>query len=203
MTLRADKLRRDKWTEVLRRRFHPDSYRPVLLREKKLAARIMSAPIIAVAIDLAEAEPNLFEALRVTVERILATVPNGRLACLNVMRTNLLAPDATLDADGHNIHVQRIVQLKDWARTISLPPERITFHVFEAVDAGAAILDYVASNHVDHVVLGARTNARLRHILGSVASEITLKAPCTVTVVRKPRSYAVEEEAVAEPKLSA
>ena len=64
--------------------------------------------------------------------------------------------------------------------------------MLEAVDAGAAILDYVNANRVDHVVLGARTDARFRNILGSVSIEIVQKAPCTVTVVRKQRNVTVE-----------
>ncbi|MEQ1731842.1 MAG: universal stress protein [Vicinamibacterales bacterium] len=107
------------------------------------------------------------------------------------MRINLIAMDDAHDEQGRSIHVQRLVQLKDWARPLLLPAERVTYHVLEAVDAGAAILDYAQSNHVDHIVLGARTDARLRNILGSVSIEIVQKAPCTVTVVRVGRSQTV------------
>lgn len=198
LTWRATKLRRAPWTEVLKRRFHPDSYRPILQREQRIAARLASAPIIAVAIELGECHPDMLEALRVTVGRILKTVPGARLACLNVMRINVIAADAMLDAEGHSIHVQRIVQLSDWARTINIPTERITYHVLEAVDAGAAILGYLTANNVDHVVIGATTRSRLRNILGSVASEIIQKAPCTVTIVRRPRSISTEIDATVD-----
>ena len=201
LTPRAHKLKRDAWSERTKRRFHPKSYSQVLQREKRLATRIAAAPIIAVAIDLTDSRTELLEALRVTVDRILSTVPNARLACLNVLKGNLIALDSKLDTEGRNIHVRRIVQLKDWARPIKLPPDRVTYHVLEGVDAGALILDYVTSNHVDHVVLGARTDARLRNILGSVAAEISQKAPCTVTVVRKPRDYALDD--FAEPAKTA
>ena len=114
-------------------------------------------------------------------------MPEARLACLNVLKGNIIAIDQTLDSEGHNVHVQRLVQLKDWARTLELPADRVSYHVLEAMDAGAAILDYVSNNAVDHIVLGARTSAVLRNILGSVSTEIVQKAPCTVTVVRKSR----------------
>ena len=104
-----------------------------------------------------------------------------------MLKGNIIAIDQTLEREGHNVHVQRLVQLKDWARTLELPPDRISYHVLEAMDAGSAILDYVSNNAVDHIVLGARTSAVLRNILGSVSMEIVQKAPCTVTVVRKPR----------------
>ncbi len=69
--------------------------------------------------------------------------------------------------------------------------------MLEAVDAGAALLDYLQANRVDHIVLGARTTARFRNILGSVSAEIVQRAPCTVTVVRRARSYVVEATAEA------
>ena len=157
---------------------------------------IETAPIVAVAIDLGESEQELTDALRTTVKRVLVTVPDARLACLNVLRTNLIAIDQTLDADGHNIHVQRLVELKHWARGLDLAAERISYHVLESVDASAAILDYISANAVDHIVLGARTSA-IRNILGSVSAEIVQKAPCTVTVVRKPRFAAATKAATA------
>ncbi len=190
LTPRAEKLARDPWSVRIKRRFHPDSYRPVLEREKRASSAVETAPIVAVAIDLAESEEDLTSALRTTVKRVLMTVPDARLACLNVLKTNLLAIDQSLDKEGHNVHVQRLVQLKHWARGLELPADRISFHVLEAVDASSAILEYLGSNPVDHIVLGARTSA-IRNILGSVSAEIVQRAPCTVTVVRKPRSGAL------------
>jgi eukaryotic-like serine/threonine-protein kinase len=186
LTPRAAKLTRDPWSAVIKRRFHPDAFRPTVRQEQKLGAQLSEAPIVVVAIDLS-GEAELGEALRTTVKRVLSTVPNARLACLNVQKLNLIAMDQALDAEGRNIHVQRIVALKDWARALDVPDERLSFHVLEAIDPAAAILDYVAANRVDHVVLGARTRSLVRNLLGSVSSEIVQKAPCTVTVVRKPR----------------
>ncbi len=194
LTPRSEKLTRDPWTVRLKRRFNPDSFRPSRIMVKRLDATMSSAPIIAAAIDLSESHRELTDAIRMTVGRILKALPEARLACINVQKINLITLDEQVDGDGHSIHVQRLVALKDWARTIGLPDDRVTVHVLEAVDAGGAILDYVRKNNVDHVVLGATTNALLRNILGSVASEIVQKAPCTVTVVRKPRTYVNEIE---------
>ena len=88
-------------------------------------------------------------------------MPDARLACLNVLKSSLLTIDNSLDESGHSIHVQRLVQLKDWGRTLDLAPDRVSYHVLEALDAGAAILEYVNANRVDHIVLGARTDSPL------------------------------------------
>ena len=189
LTPRAEKLARDPWNVRLKRRVHPDSFHPGRSTGKRVNETMSSAPIVAAAIDLSDSHRELTNAVRVTAERILKTLPEARLACLNVQKINLITLDTQLDTDGHSIHVQRLVALKDWARTIGLPEDRVSVHVLEAVDTSGAILEYVRKNHVDHVILGATTSARLRNILGSVATEIVQKAPCTVTVVRKPRTY--------------
>ena len=187
LSARATKLKRDRWSERVKRKYHPAAFRPTPVRDRATEAKLSSAPIVAVAVDLAESHKDLSDALRVTVQRIMSTVPDARLAVLNVRKQNLIAIDNSLDEEGRSIHVQRLVALKDWARPIGMPGERVSYHVLEALDAGGALLDYVQTNHVDHVVLGARTDSRLRNILGSVSAEIVQKSPCTVTVVRKPR----------------
>ena len=188
LTPRAAKRERDTWSARIKRRYHPDSYRPESQRAgSELTARLGAAPIVAAAIDLSDSHKHLAEAIRTAVSRILATLPDARLACLNVQKTNLIKVDETTDSDGNNIHIRRLVQLKDWARGTGIPEERISCHVLEAVDPAAAILGYVEANNVEHVVLGAATGPRLRNILGSVASEIAQKAPCSVTVVRPRR----------------
>lgn len=150
------------------------------------------SPILLAALDVAGAEPALLEAVRVTVQRLLQTEPGARLACLAVMKTNLIGSDELVEADGSSKHVNLLVQLKHWARPIvkalDLHGEgnagRVTFHVLEATDAASAIVDYVHKNQVDHVVLGARSSGGLRRYLGSVSSQVAAEAGCTVTVVR-------------------
>jgi nucleotide-binding universal stress UspA family protein len=103
---------------------------------------------------------------------------------LNVLKLNRIALDQTLDEQGHNKHVQRLVGLKDWARPMKLEEGRVTFHVLEAIDPAETILDYARVNNVDHIVMGARANSTMRKILGSVSGRVAAEAPCSVTVVR-------------------
>ena len=182
LTRRAEKLRRDRWIEAIRRRFNPEA-QPRFRR--RLAEGIAAAPILAVAVDLAEADAALTAVMHASVKRVLATLPGARLACLNVLRLNRIAPDATLDSDGHNKHAQRLVELRHWAAPLGLPEERVTVTVLEAVSVAPALLDYLNANPVDHVLLGARGNSAVRSLLGSVSGEVAAKAPCTVTVVRR------------------
>jgi nucleotide-binding universal stress UspA family protein len=185
LTARSEKRERDPLTTVWRRRFNrePMQERP----RADVAAQLASSPIVTVAIDLTEADEALHTALRVTAEQVLATLPAARLACLNVLKLNRLAVDRTLNEEGRNKHIDRMVALAHWAQPLRLDESRLTVHVLEAVDPAAAILEFAAVNHVDHIVIGARQNSFARSLLGSVSAEVAGQAPCTVTVVRPPR----------------
>jgi len=98
-----------------------------------------------------------------------------------------LTIDRTLDEEGHNKHVDRLVALKHRASPLTLDQNRLTVHVLEAVDPASAILEFAGINQVDHIIIGARENSTLRSLLGSVSSKVASEARCTVTVVRPPR----------------
>ena len=151
-------------------------------------------PIVLAAIDVAGAEPALLESVREAALRLLKSEPGARLACLTVMRIHRIGMDDLLEPDGTSRHVKLLVELRHWARPLlqacagaapgSDAASRITYHVLEAPDPAAAVVEYARRNHVDHIVLGARSSGRLRRHLGSVSARVAAEADCTVTVVR-------------------
>jgi serine/threonine protein kinase len=153
-----------------------------------LADHLASAPIVMVAVDLMPGMEALGDALRRATRRVLASESGARLSCVSVLKTSRLALDSNVDAEGRNLHVQRLVELKHWARGLDDAAEMVTYHVLEAPDPATAIIDYAQNNDVDHIVVGARASSALRRFLGSVSSQIVAEAPCTVTVVRVPQS---------------
>ncbi len=191
LTARAERLKRDPLSTVWRRRFN----RELTLQRARsdIAAQLASSPIVAVALDTVEGSDELNAALRMTAARILATLPSARLACLNVLKLGRITIDRTLDEQGYNKHVDRMVALKHWASPLKLDESRLTVHVLEAVDPASAILEFADVNHVDHIIIGARTGSMLRALLGSVSAKVAAEAPCTVTVVRPPRRAALAE----------
>jgi eukaryotic-like serine/threonine-protein kinase len=192
LTARAERLKRDPWTMVWHRRFNQGIAIPK--PKSDIAAQLASSPIVAVALDTSEGSDQMNAALRHTAERILATLPSARLACLNVLKLGRLTIDRTLDEQGHNKHVDRLVALKHWASPLKLDEHRLTVHVLEAIDPASAILEFATVNHVDHIIIGAREHSGVLARLGSVSSKVASEAPCTVTVVR-PRQLAVRAEA--------
>jgi eukaryotic-like serine/threonine-protein kinase len=183
LTARSERMKRDPLTTVLRRRFNHDLTRP--RAQPTLATQLASAPILAVAIDLAEGSASLNDELRVTAERILATLPSARLACLNVLKLGRITLDKTLDEHGHNKHIDRLVALRHWAEPLKLESQRLTVHVLEAIDPASAILEFAKANHINHILIGARQSSVVRKLLGSVSAKVAAEASCTVTIVRR------------------
>ena len=192
LTARSERLARDPLSTVWRRRFNRGLTLP--RAKSDVAVQLAASPIVVVAIDTSEGSDALNEALRVTTARILATLPSARLACLNVLKLGRVTLDRTLDEQGNNKHIDRLVALQHWASALKFDGDRLTVHVLEAVDPAAAILEFAAVNHVDHIVIGARQNSMLRALLGSVSAKVAAEAPCTVTVVRPPRLAAVQRQ---------
>jgi eukaryotic-like serine/threonine-protein kinase len=155
-----------------------------------VAEQLKRAPIVLAAVDVNGATDGLLDLLRETVRRIVLTEQGARLACVSVMKTNRIGMDDLTDRQGNSLHVKYLVGLKHWARPLSqalgLVDGRLTFHVLEAPDTAAAILEFARRTQVDHLVMGARGNSALRRYLGSVSSEVVAQADCTVTVVRVP-----------------
>jgi serine/threonine protein kinase len=187
LTARSERLQRDPWTTVLRRRFNKNLTKSIAATPV-VTEQVSSAPIVAVAVDLTDGSAQLNDALRTAAGRMLTILPSARLACLNVLKLGRITIDTTLDERGHNKQIDRLVALKHWAEPLKLEPTRLTAHVLEAVDPANAILEFVEANRVDHVVVGARQNSLLRGLLGGVSAKVAAEAPCTVTIVRPART---------------
>ena len=167
LTGRAFRLRQDSlWTVFGRWR--------VVRRIKRftaptsVAAQLASVPVICAAVDLSPEGEALAVVLRGAVKRLPVTQPEARVACVNVIKTALIGVDQATDAAGNNLHVQRLVALRAWAREIDLPEDRLTFTVLEGVDPGQAIISHATASHVCHILMGACGHSTTRRYLGSV-----------------------------------
>jgi len=188
LTARAERSRQSGMLKVFKRWFFAVGAESPAAPQLGAASQLMKSPIIVAAVDVEQGETALLERLRETVHRIVVTEPGARLACVSIMKTARIGVDELVDANGHSRHVKQLVGLKHWARPISksldLDDGRLTFHVLEAPDAAAALVDFAQRNQVDHIVMGARGNSALRQYLGSVSSQVVAQADCSVTVVR-------------------
>jgi eukaryotic-like serine/threonine-protein kinase len=143
-----------------------------------------AAPIIVAAVDLGDEDSGLTQALLAAIERLAAGEPGARIACVNVLKLARLALDQSEDEAGRNLHLLRLAELKHWAAALARLPNQLTYHVIEAIDPAAALIEFARRNHVRHVVMGARAASKARRFLGSVSAKVVAEAPCSVTVVR-------------------
>ena len=180
LTERAHRLKRDGLPTALRRWLNTRAMPPAVPQPYSAT----SDAIIVVCVDLSEGFEYLAEALRIETQRVLSAVGDVRLACVNVMKLSAVFIQDSFDSSGRNIHVQRLVELKDWARPLGLDPGKVSFHVLEAMDISESLLDFARNSHADQILIGARRRSNLRRYLGSVSSEVVARAHCTVTVVR-------------------
>lgn len=191
LTARADRQRAaGRWTR-LKRWWHATGTEPV--RERAAYAQAQRNPVVMAAVDTS-ASPELSAALRENVLRMLGGLPSARLACVSVLKTHLIGMDETIDEQGRHLHMQRLIELKHWAHGLRealgwLEDHRVTCQVLESPDIAGALLSYAQRNQVDHIVIGARGASSLRRYLGSVSSEVSAAAECTVTVVRAPHEH--------------
>ena len=153
--------------------------------QQNIGRRLAQAPIVMVAIDLADETDAVSMALGTQIERVMAATPGVRLAFINVMTPNRAAQNHPLDAEGGSIHMRRLVDLKYWANALHLGTAHVTFHVLEAPDPAAALIDYARMNRVDQMLVGAKARVGRRPLLGGIVARIVADAPCTVTVVRE------------------
>lgn len=184
LSARASRMAADGIFAVTKRRFRAVGNEPPESRQSA-SARVSRAPIILIALDLSQGSVALADALRLAARRVLLTESGARLACVTVMTTSSpIAMEINEDEEGRNLHVRRLVELKDWARPLGVPPGRITYHVLEERDPADAIIEFARTNHVDQIVIGSRGSSTLRRYLGSVSSQVVAEADCTVTVVK-------------------
>ena len=148
------------------------------------ASQLARAPIVMAAIDLSQDWQALADELRTVVRRVLQIETGARIACVSVLKTARIGMDQPTDQQGRNRHVKRLIALKQWARPLQLPADRVTHHVLEAPDIAEALLDFAMINHVDHIVIGSRGSSTLRRYLGSVSASVVARAECSVTVVK-------------------
>jgi nucleotide-binding universal stress UspA family protein len=140
--------------------------------------------IVLAAVDLSHGSDALaLEVLHETA-RVLSAREGSWLACVTVLKTEIIGDTPDADESGRSVYLKRLVALKDWARPLGLPEDRISYHVLEAVNPADAILNYAEHNDVGHIIVGARSSSALRRHLGSVSTKIVAEALCSVSVVR-------------------
>lgn len=189
LTERGNRLKSAGLLSVIRRWYAALSITEKPCPEPSL--HLSSAPHILVALDIAQADEKLLQAVRDLVRRAVAADAHCRITCVTVQAPSILTEEDQGHELANSLYTQRLIEMRHWAQPLALTGEKIRFQVLEANNVAAALLDFARTNHVDQIIIGARGSSVLRRILGSVSAHVAATAPCNVTVVRVPRAQVI------------
>jgi hypothetical protein len=181
LTDRGARLQQSRWWTRLGRRIRAKRFEPAPCPPPSDPAP--ATRVAAVAISPHAVDETLLAALSAAARQIAVADPICRIACVMVV-----PPAATLSGVGTENsatgrHIQRLVELRRWAKPLDLPEERLTFHVLESDKPAQALIDFVKMNDVDQVLIGPPAARFPMRYIG-VCLPIVSDAPCMVTVVR-------------------
>ena len=142
--------------------------------------------IILVAIGPTQSDEGSLEALRDAVRRLIAADVRSRVACATAVPPAAALSGARDEETATGRHIKHLVALRQWARPLQLPEERVTYHVLESEKPATALIDYARMNDVDQILVGASRSGVPARLFRGVSAQIVAEAPCTVTVVRPP-----------------
>jgi nucleotide-binding universal stress UspA family protein len=178
---RGRRLRRPGLGTLLKHWIMAAGYEPSPV--ERPSQQLVSAAIVLVAVATQHRSEERFQVLRDVVKRLMAIDPDRRLTVVTVIRPSSDLAGGTPEEAGTSQRIKHLVLLRNWAEPLGLPPERISYHVIEAGDPAAALLEYARANQVDHVVLGAPpSDVPLKGTF--ISTRVAAEAACTVTVVR-------------------
>jgi hypothetical protein len=182
LTARAARASRDGLWTVSKRWFRSRNLQ--LITRQRVGELLAAAPIVVVAVDLSASQRALGEALLTQCVRVLDTMPGARLACVTVLKTALLSIDETTDAQGQNIYVQRLIELKDWARPLKRGEDSRASMCWR-LSTRPTRCSNMRGTTMSTTLSSARAPTQpCAAILGSVSAKVVAEASCTVTVVR-------------------
>jgi nucleotide-binding universal stress UspA family protein/predicted Ser/Thr protein kinase len=191
ITERGRRLERTGWRTRFVRWVRMAGYEPAPCPPP--STQVAGASIVLVAVAPGPESDPSNRLLAEMTRRVISGRDEFRVVCATVIRPLPQWGTSDPNQTAPRERLRHLVELKQWARALALPQERITFHVLEANDPATALLDYAQAHQVDHIIVGAppiRKNSDGRSgraRLGSVATRVVTEAPCHVTVV-KPRS---------------
>jgi len=186
LTARATRLKRAGLSTIIRRWWR--SLRPVPGVNDAPTSHLAEASQILVAFDPDSGRVALQQAILQAVRGVIVTNANSRIIYVSVLEPDIASEEDSGREIANSLHTRRLVEMHHWAEELQLPVHRLRFHVLNGSNAASTLVEYARQNHIDQIIMGAHGSSSLRRILGSVSVQVVAEAPCTVTVVRLPRS---------------
>jgi hypothetical protein len=143
------------------------------------------APLMIAAIDTRQSDEDLRERMQITAKNLLQGYPESRLVCLSTIASTPTFEGDQESETASGIVRSHLVQLMEWAKPLKLPPERISYHVLEALDPASRIVEFAKDNDASLILIGASHKLPTKVAPWRTSmTKIVEEAPCSVHIVR-------------------
>jgi len=183
LTERSERLEPPSFWESLKRWLKAAGYEP---SPSPLPSRgNQDAPLMIAAIDTRQSDEELRERMQTTAKNLLQAYPESRLVCLSTIASTPTFEGNQESETASGIVRGHLVQLMEWAKPLKLPPERISYHVLEALDPAARIVEFSKDNDASLILIGASHKLPNKVTPWRTSmTKIVEEAPCSVHIVR-------------------
>jgi len=183
LTERSERLEPPSFWENLKRWLKAAGYEP---SPSPLPSRgNQDAPLMIAAIDTRQSDEELRERMQTTAKNLLQAYPESRLICLSTIASTPTFEGNQENQTASGIVRGHLVQLMEWAKPLKLPPERISYHVLEALDPATRIVEFAKDNDASLILIGASHKLPNKVTPWRTSmTKIVEEAPCSVHIVR-------------------
>ena len=183
LTERSERLEPPSFWESLKRWLRAAGYEP---SPSPLPSKgNQDAPLMIAAIDTRQSDEELRERMQTTAKNLLQAYPESRLICLSTIASTPTFEGNQESETASGIVRGHLVQLMEWAKPLKLPPERISYHVLEALDPATRIVEFAKDNDASLILIGASHKLPNKVTPWRTSmTKIVEEAPCSVHIVR-------------------
>lgn len=183
LTERADRVEPLSFWQNLKGMFKAAGYEPSLSPRPSMGN--YDAPLMIAAIDTRQSDEDLRERMQLTAKNLLLAYPESRLVCLSTISSTPTFEGNQENETASGIVRGHLVQLMEWAKPLKLPPERISYHVLEAMDPASRIVEFAKDNDASLILIGAsHKSPNIVTPWRTSMTKIVEEAPCSVHIVR-------------------
>ena len=183
LTERAERVNPLSFWENLKRWIRAAGYEPSPCPRPSRGGS--DAPLMIAAIDTRQSDEDLREQMQTTAKNLLQAYPEGRLICISTIASTPTFEGNQENQTASGIVRGHLVQLMEWAKPLKLPPERVSYHVLEALDPASRIVDFAKDNDAALILIGASHKLPNKVTPWRTSmTKIVEEAPCSVHIVR-------------------
>lgn len=183
LTERADRVEPPSFWENLKGMFKAAGYEPSPSPRPSMGS--LDAPLMIAAIDTRQSDEDLRERMQTTAKNLLQAYPESRLVCISTIASTPTYEGNHESQTASGIVRGHLVQLMEWAKPLKLPPERISYHVLEALDPASRIVEFAKDNDASLILIGASHKLPNKVTPWRTSmTKIVEEAPCSVHIVR-------------------